>query len=259
MKNMLERGESFEVKKKVSLVENLSLLYMEKGLPLGLIDKDEFLTNIAYFVKSYSLSGLNQTLKLFHQIFEHQDSNIVLECKNLHCIQCYYYFVDIYFFEGPSPNCQCTCGKSITPKIRKRIIDNYERIISLRQVCKTCSKTKDIMEYCVYKYHSCLICSQCIFSKFDFLNESNCCSLCGSVYDAECSNIIKSLMQEFLPSEMINRVYGGACAVCQEVKDKRFFMKICVNQHECCEKCAKSMIDSRVKNCFGQREHFYHF
>ena len=247
---MLEPSKTSELKSKVALIENLSKLYLEKSLPVNIIDKEGFLRNIAYYAKSYSLAGLNETLKLYHKIFEHQDSNIVLECKNLHCIQCYNYFVDIYFYDGPSSNCKCTCGFSITPKIRKRVIDNYERIISLRQVCKICSKTKDIMEFCMYKTHSCLVCSQCIFSKIDFLNESNFCPLCGSQYDQECTNIIKTFIHDYLPSDMINKFYEGICIKCQEVKDKRSFSKICINQHECCEECAKSMIKSRVNNCF---------
>src|SRR5574343_1072849 len=106
---MIHRDLNQELKEKFKIVESLSRLFIENHLPLLSLDKHKFLIDIAYFVKSFGLQGLFHTLKLIHKLFDHQDSNIMLDCKNLHCIQCYHYFMDIYFYSDPESKLSCTC------------------------------------------------------------------------------------------------------------------------------------------------------
>lgn len=211
--------------------------------------RDQFYQTFIEYVKEESLKGMEECIKIFHKIYNHQDSYIVLSCKFRHCIECYSYFTQEYF---DSNKLFCTCSIKITPKFKSLIISNYERIQSLRTYCSICYTVKDKMNFPAINTHkSCVVCYSCIKGNYVYeKNRKNNCIMCGRVYDEESEISIRNCYEENLHEDAKKAFYLEACMWCKENKDSRDFSIVCGDNHVACVKCVNEMTRNKEEVCF---------
>lgn len=202
--------------------------------------RDSFIQLLAEYVREESLKGMEECIKIFHKLYGHQESYLVLSCKFRHCIECYYYFTQEYF---DTKKLYCTCSTKIVPKYKALIWNNYERIQSLRMTCSMCYTVKDKMNFPAINTHrTCIICYSCISTNYVYeKHKKNTCIGCGNIYDDESELLIRNIYEEKLDESVKKAFYLEECKGCNSIKDSRDFVMICAQHHLACAECVNLM------------------
>lgn len=230
------------------LVRHLSVLIAEKKVPINKY-RSEICEIFVEFAKKNTLKGMADPLKLFHQLQDHQDSTLKLECGASHCIECYYFFCKDDNWD-PN-NVFCTCDRKIVPKYRSSVENNYKRIQGLKAKCVNCNSIKDKMNFAVISLHPCVLCSNCIKETYVYeKGKKNSCRMCGQEYNEECELIIRSVYENNLDQEIVSKFYSEECERCKKQKDSRQFSETCEDHHIACRECIKEKEKQNDGNCW---------
>lgn len=220
----------------LTMIDVLSTFIMNNGIELTEM-RDEFTNSIAQYVQINTLKGLKKVIEVFHKLLCHQGSSIRLDCKSLHCIECYSYFVGADFYNDSTV---CTCGTRINPKLRNTIQNEYNRLQALKRQCSYCTLSKDIMNFNQIE-HGCSLCIDCLKSNFKFFSNDNYCPRCLYVFSEESLSAIRSLLSDQQDPMRLIQFYTKECFVCNQNKDSRLFTQICTKKHLACEECINQM------------------
>lgn len=224
------------------LAETLARLVIENKIVFNQY-KENFRSSFIDHVKAESLKGMYWCLELFHQLEFHQESKIRLNDCNVYCIECYYFF-------ARDENFYSTKGLKITPKLKKIIFDNYNRLQALKRTCIICNSIKDEMNFIALRTHqTCLVCWTCI--KKNYVYEKglkNHCIHCKEIYDDSSELALRLSFEDEVSDEDKQKFYLEFCDYCQEEKDSRKFEKICIDDHKVCRECLQ--IQKNFGICF---------
>lgn len=243
-------SEERKVNDMLMMIKYLSEFIVKHGIEIT-ESRTEFIQNLIFYVHVNTLKGLKDVVNVFHKVLKHQDSFMRLTCKQLHCIECYNYFVNDDFYNEYTV---CSCGIRINPRDRGLIFDNYDRLEKLKRVCSLCGIKQDKMNFSELENHNCYLCLNCLYQTFIFFSEDNVCAYCRQLYTEENSNTIRAALAHYYEENEVKEFYSRNCFICRQKKDSREFVQICQNEHLCCRECKQQLLESRQQKCSCQSE-----
>lgn len=224
----------------LELTRVLSKYIRDQKIPITSQDK-ELVRLYREFCRIGNISNLGDMEAINHELKNHSDSKVKLDCGENHCIECYYELVQDDMWRNGQV--YCSHSKLIIPKFRMIILNAYKKFQEMKRRCIKCNEIKDKMNFVLLSSHpQCVICTNCLKESYILGRDDNKCQNCGIIFVEECNTSLKEIIESEMTYEQLMQIYRIACELCHGIKDSRGFQKICKDGCKVCYECVQSIL-----------------